>query len=699
MLRKKIFCALVLFFVVVNIVVAQNEDDKYKDHNYYINSNPKDWDYTKVDWSLVPTSKIKDIPPNKLSYFQLNSEQRRAMISEQIAVNFDNIDDLTKDVGGTEAEEAISRKYGVSVDLGNGANLKNGILSATYGHKDRITITDSIYKNGLIRIIREGSSEEGTIYFKPNTNKKMLVIPPTDSVTIEYLPDHEKTYGKLKLPSGAEFIGLLSYRNGQAYVKYGDFVVVNDVRVESSATGKLKKDILIFFDGNEHSEVSSHYVSLNPQTKRSFTHSDIGESIKLRFMRGNPFLRIEGNPFGKGDDAVSFDIDDYIEVSIQNRDNEGLIPLVDIRFTEDLSKVSNFMIDSGSVGVEGYVSTNEVGGTVFELRTPTDFFEEYSSSPMTILIHDKSGNNLVGTPKEPKKILISNYNELATIPLEAEEGFATEKYGYAPAKFSERLYFNYEQFNVENLRKKYPNLEINGRLDSQTIKRLSDTLERFPNELTEKVKVINFLTDDEMKAGGEPETTKAVVDKNGDLFIRGTRLEDRDIYHELTHVYFKNFEDVSGAMVFQDEYFKKWDVIDAIKDKNPDDSRLSKLYDEVEALRVKFEEKREHPMKKEWKEVAGDVYLHTIEKYKGGHVWKEVSNKESYEAFGPRYGLVRSYGATSIGEDIATFVEDIYVAPDFYKPLITKDERYLQKLNLLLKYKFITPEAYKRIMQ
>lgn len=97
---------------------------------------------------------------------------------------------------------------------------------------------------------------------------------------------------------------------------------------------------------------------------------------------------------------------------------------------------------------------------------------------------------------------------------------------------------------------------------------------------------------------------------------------------------------------------------------------------------------------KEWLEAAGKVYTDQYENY----FWQ-------YYFFGQN-GVLRYYGLKNVYEDVAVWGEEIYnycygftADSIFAKPqcIDHKDPRFLKKLNLLLKWKFITQEIYEKI--
>ena len=208
--------------------------DSYSKPEFYQTVPPAQWQKEYIVWDKVPVTKIKDIPLDKLDYGQMGSEQKKAMISSQISANFDNIEDLTKDVNVEEAKKAIKEKYNVDVlDLGQGASLKDGKLEATYGAKEYVPL-DKISEGVQVKINEKG---EVVLYGETNPPNKGVytldtgvVVDEKQGVGITFVyegsGEAEFTEGQLK---GNKVEGRISFDEGQAYLKEGERTTINDV--------------------------------------------------------------------------------------------------------------------------------------------------------------------------------------------------------------------------------------------------------------------------------------------------------------------------------------------------------------------------------------------------------------------------------------------------------------------------------------
>ncbi len=127
-----------------------------------------------------PSSDILSIPPDKVKIEEvLLSGRGDELTKEQIMANLNKIDDLNK-VNFQNAQQALMEKYGVTVEtFGDGANVKDGILRANFGQQDHISISNQIYRNGILKI-----SDQGEIIFIPNKELAKLDITKGDSIVI-----------------------------------------------------------------------------------------------------------------------------------------------------------------------------------------------------------------------------------------------------------------------------------------------------------------------------------------------------------------------------------------------------------------------------------------------------------------------------------------------------------------------------------
>lgn len=501
----------------------------------------------------------------------------------------------------------------------------------------------------------------------------------------------------LVLSDGTNVNRTLSFDNTQAYVDGSEQITINGL-ILNDTYGRTN----IFFDGKTHPESKFRYLSMNDQTKELIISSTNNKSDNpygpsVIFTGDNPFVKIEQNDF------FSVKLLKGAQIYIQNRDEQNLIPKViikEIYSAEDDHQVTAILINGifDSEFEKGNFSdmqeSNNMNG-----KTPT---------PLSVSYADSNGDNYLRTNESDQKIIFSNFNERALVRSDATEGWSvtSEEYDYAPSLVSEALSVNSQQFSTDQLRAKYPSLNIEGNTDSVSLKRLSNTLNHLPPALSNAVRTIHLWNDTQFIDAGEPDTTACYVDKNGDMYLRISSMEETNIYHEMIHVYFHNYERVVGLDKLNQKLLDVWEKIDELEAKDPNDPQLEKLYSQVGKLSDEYESKQnDNPLKKEWLLVVGGTNAYgdkVVEKYEGFTVWKDVPDKNSTAAVDPKNGFIRSYSATSLDEDIATFVEHIYKNPDFYKPLITLgstqyDRRYLQKLDLLQKYGLITAESYEQI--
>ncbi|MDP6547380.1 MAG: hypothetical protein QF917_00255 [Candidatus Woesearchaeota archaeon] len=693
MKMNKLVVPILVFILLVSSVYAPNgdgsgsdydygSDDSYSDPDFYSNSDPSQWDYSKVDWEKVDFNRAELYSSSE---FYNNIPNDRYGDLDYKQVEYSQIKDHSK-IDSTKYFQDMGCSS-CSLDRGsqNVVFSKNGI---THPNGNSVSVPGT-YPSGSLFV-----ATENRIEVVVPEDAETISVPTTDTVTVN-------TQGRdVTLADGTSVNGRLSYDKGQAYVMPPENPSEKTI-IDGLIINEKYSRVNVFFDGKEHSESEFQYISMNKQTKElilSSTHtkSETPYGHSVTFTSENPFVQIEPNDF--------FSVD-YLkggQIYIQNRDEQNLIPKIIVKeyfALEDDYPVTAILIND-------HFNSKFEKGKFSDLQFLPDEAKGKTSTPLSVFYVDSNGNNYLKKESE-QKIIFSNFNEMAIIPKDKSEGWTvtTEEYDYAPSKVSEELYFNNQQISIEQLKAKYPSLKIEGTADSVSLKRISDTLDHLPEELTKSIKTIHLKTDEEFAQDGEPTTTSAYVDNNGEMHLRISSLKEHTIYHELTHVYFHNYKNEVGVTQLKQEYFDTWKKIDKIKAENPNDPQLSGLYQQVGELYDAFDKKRkENPLKKEWLEVVGGdaVYADVLEKYEGYTVWKDIADKDSDEAQAARNGFVRSYSATNIDEDIATFVEKVYTNPDFYKPLITPnsekyDVRFKQKLELLKKYGFITPEAYKRI--
>ncbi|MBI2135485.1 hypothetical protein HYU06_00245, partial [Candidatus Woesearchaeota archaeon] len=479
-------------------------------------------------------------------------------------------------------------------------------------------------------------------------------------------------------------------------------------------------EIALFLDGEKHPEIRTAYLSVDAENKKLFFHTTRQRTtIKLELSKDNPFIKLEDT------DTIDFSVGDRINIGIQNRDAENLIPLI------LLEQTPNSLVSITSGGVNAGIRNENINLFNSFMRT--------TSSPMAILLTKDVNYNGLNEPNEVfKKVIISNYNEILEVPVDAKEGIKAYDpvKDTPPAKISERLDFNYNQFTEEAVEQKY-NLELTGSITPTVAKRLADTLDHMPPAIRESVNGFKIYTRDEWNS--DPRNSGVAGFATGEGVVRlPIDIESENIiYHELAHELTSKLEKENEQAFSQQFYdLKRKKGIDKLQvsyvrvlpgggrfyfDVPCEGCPLEVLaYKEgIAGLRasefIKLSPKEEEQIKQTYLQIQKDSFTAK---------WREASGNINYgQNLGKRNvggqnsanwadgtsdakeGVVRAYGANNYMEDIATYMENIYRNPDFYKPLITPpgqaghdaaayDPRYRKKLDLLYENGFITGERY-----
>lgn len=246
-----------LFSILINISYSLDDfsdDEDYSDPDFYSNSDPRSWDYSQVDWSLVPENQIANIPPENLDYLQLSSSQRMSMNIEQISQNFDLIDNLLQDVDVSRAQEAVKESFGVDVEILGNSRIENGRLASDIG---TLSLDYEEYKNGLVEV-----RPNGEIIFIPQSSyetssePQLLRIPRSDNLRLDTLGEDiliDDGLGGFVVVSGSvnfepprgnsgNFLpedSILRNDFAQMYLNPGESAVINDIKIESGQAQTL----------------------------------------------------------------------------------------------------------------------------------------------------------------------------------------------------------------------------------------------------------------------------------------------------------------------------------------------------------------------------------------------------------------------------------------------------------------------------
>ena len=271
--ENKIF-VFVLFLLLINFVIAQDEDsddelydydsyDSYQNADFYLYSDPSQWDYNNVNWDMVDFNR-PEIYTSQYFYRYLPYDR------------YDEVDYLQIDYIIVDHSRVDSDKYlrdlrciGCSFSRGD-QDIRFSGEGITHPNGDYVSIPGN-YPSGTLFIATEYVIEvlipEGT---------SSIDIPSTDDVTID---TKEK---EIVLSDGTKISGRLSYKDGQAYVKAGDELVIGTRRILQT-----DNDVNIYlnvpFDASGHEDESYYYAG----DKDMLIHSKAGESVKIEILAGD----------------------------------------------------------------------------------------------------------------------------------------------------------------------------------------------------------------------------------------------------------------------------------------------------------------------------------------------------------------------------------------------------------------------------
>jgi len=83
---------------------------------------------------------------------------------------------------------------------------------------------------------------------------------------------------------------------------------------------------------------------------------------------------------------------------------------------------------------------------------------------------------------------------------------------------------------------------------------------------------------------------------------------------------------------------------------------------------------------------------------------ESLSESERFDLFGPRHGFASIHDATNVAEDVGKYVEIIVGNPKYFRPVVDKkshnyDKRFVDKIELLLEYVFISRNEYRSVFR
>ncbi len=262
----------ILFILLFSSFAAAADNEQFDPNTFdYQNGDYGSiTDWSKVDWSKVNWNQdsvysnanldFENIPPEyagKIDARKVISAGRgKELTVEQIAGNFEEIDDLAAGVDSSSATEAIKQKYGLQViSLGPSANIHNGILST----KDKPGTSGT--QKGSLDL--SGKSDwqvsvesDGTITVLSPDKMSEKIISNNDHFTME----SKATY----VTKNGQEIGIekISFRGKQAYIRGGSTANLDtDGDFEDDFEIPAKKDLNIYFE--QPQKPLGNYIIIN----------------------------------------------------------------------------------------------------------------------------------------------------------------------------------------------------------------------------------------------------------------------------------------------------------------------------------------------------------------------------------------------------------------------------------------------------
>ncbi len=240
---------------------------------------------TSADWENIPIERINEVPTEELKYSLLSDSQKKQLDSAHIAAHIEEIADLSTEVNVENAKAALQEKFGVTVmEFSSGARVESGSLKATSGLQEHLTLSYELYKTGSIKV-----TDKGEIVFVPLEKVAIEEMPKEDVLTLNLGkitrvsedPSRVKSEEKPVVTyKGSAMLGRLSFKEGQAYVKAGDEILIEDVLIPK----------------NEQNPVEVYFNPVTPPKGNFVAFSKVGEEVTGMEVGAAPEGKVEVIP-------------------------------------------------------------------------------------------------------------------------------------------------------------------------------------------------------------------------------------------------------------------------------------------------------------------------------------------------------------------------------------------------------------------
>ncbi len=517
-----------------------------------------------------------------------------------------------------------------------------------------------------------------------------------------------------KLPGGQTFSGNLIFdSNENPHLPSFGNARIEGILLEGDRETKTR----VYFDGKEKEDKS--YVSLGQNNLVA------KGDVKMNFGKNNKYAKIEES------DLFSIDLEKNSKVVLTS--NQDRIPFVDtfgnVEITQDSKIIKNkdnqIFMDNG-------------------------FTLEQTTSPIKLSFFDEKEKPIFGIEGEgfagitggsEHEILVDNFNRFAIIPKNSGEEFYANSEGI-DTKFSSRLSYNYvteEDLNLltrgkinsfdfsksyfrhyegyENLDFDLDSIEISEGERSLMMGRIRDYWSSLTYETENSIDNIYLISSSAMAELIDYDAAGAYEKNDNAIYLIPEEIDIETFRHEMSHARYNNLVNQKKKEIINDlpelketsykELNKKFIDYSYQIESLKEEKRKLDYADEMMEVQHKINELEEK--KKGLQEIIDQVDGQMIEEssiYK--KEWEKIAEinygyteipSENY----PTNGLIRKYSEKFFGEDMATYLEKVN-EPEFFSELINPkseayDPRYLQKLNYLYKYHFISDSEYDAILE
>ena len=667
-----LFVVFVILLITVSFSHAQvgeDDDEDYSDPLFYENSNPSSWDYSQVDWSLVPAFQISNIPVENIDYEQLLiPTQTHELTPAQIIANLDNINNLFTDVIPNRAATAIQSQFGITTTINSAASMSRGVLSSPNGDTINLNNQNIKQNGGMVRVTQEGTieviypSNSGSVHIEEETERpETLEFDPQDVVELRILAEDLN----MRTQEGE----LMSIQ-GTLRSDNGNLNIIGQSTINGVTIETYDESIPLYLQ-NEYS----------PENLR------IGVTIGRNTFGFNPpenhfdtlFYFDEGNSYM--DEISTIALVGDTQFHVENRDREYRVPLVNIKIPDD--DFSMFLFESN--GIDFSVSNDEIRQNIpdFTQRVPG----LYTTSARFDISYDDGYSDVILTSPFSELYLLG---DIAGQPI--EDGI--DSIHGVPSVFSESLRFTdltaqdiYNRFGRRILSwdesfaaSQFGIFQEEFEPDSMTLKSIYDFLSSAPQPIIDSIDDFIIYPHPDIS---EDFAAQGFVYPNfyNQMYLSQTNragylIDPYVLMHEGIHNWhFSNLNRIDHQRL---SFFHS----------DSNDNYLVQFPEIVDPsdLAILDNIRQSDPFTADWIEIHGEFYGIRNDPSRP-YLWSTnaMISERLISIDEAAHGCFRAYGCSDVYEDVATAFENVFRDPSMYDNLISpyqEDRRYIQKLTL-----------------